>query len=178
MKVFATSLLLGAASASFINEQQVLKVPEQIKNVAGKAGSLLSAEELTNRIGQAKHAMDGLTAEAAQLWDEVAMMFPEQMSKANFMSQPKPAVRRQDSEWDHLISGADVQSVWIENADGEKEREISGKLDNYNMRVKKVDPAALGVDKVKQYSGYLDDEEEDKHLFYCEQHANSRHAQG
>jgi cathepsin A (carboxypeptidase C) len=26
----------------------------------------------------------------------------------------------------------------------------------------------LGVDKVKQYSGYLDDEEEDKHLFYCE----------
>jgi cathepsin A (carboxypeptidase C) len=46
------------------------------------------------------------------------------------------------------------------------------------MRVKKVDPAALGVDKVKQYSGYLDDEEEDKHLFYCEQHANSRHAQG
>ena len=25
-----------------------------------------------------------------------------------------------------------------------------------------------GVDKVKQYSGYLDDDEEDKHLFYCE----------
>jgi len=31
---------------------------------------------------------------------------------------------------------------------------------------KKVDPSKLGVDTVKQYSGYLDDEKNDKHLFY------------
>jgi cathepsin A (carboxypeptidase C) len=58
-------------------------------------------------------------------------------------------------------------SVWVENANGEKERAIDGKLENYNLRAKKVDPSKLGVDTVKQYSGYLDDEKNDKHLFYC-----------
>jgi hypothetical protein len=37
--------------------------------------------------------------------------------------------------------------------------------------VKAVDPSKLGVDPgVKQYSGYLDDNENDKHLFYCMLH--------
>jgi len=58
-------------------------------------------------------------------------------------------------------------SVWIENANGEKERAIDGKLEAYNLRTKNVDPSKLGVDTVKQYSGYLDDEQNDKHLFYC-----------
>jgi cathepsin A (carboxypeptidase C) len=58
-------------------------------------------------------------------------------------------------------------SVWVENSNGEKERAIDGKLENYNLRAKKVDPSKLGVDTVKQYSGYLDDEKNDKHLFYC-----------
>jgi len=58
-------------------------------------------------------------------------------------------------------------SVWVENANGEKERAIDGKLENYSLRAKKVDPSKLGVDTVKQYSGYLDDEKNDKHLFYC-----------
>ncbi|KAG9971925.1 carboxypeptidase Y-like protein A, partial [Aureobasidium melanogenum] len=64
------------------------------------------------------------------------------------------------------MKGADIQSVWVENAQGQKEREIEGKLENYSLRTKKVDPSHLGVDKVKQYSGYLDDDEDDKHLFY------------
>lgn len=57
--------------------------------------------------------------------------------------------------------------MWVENANGEKERAIDGKLEQYNLRAKKVDPSKLGVDTVKQYSGYLDDEANDKHLFYC-----------
>jgi cathepsin A (carboxypeptidase C) len=62
-----------------------------------------------------------------------------------------------------------VQSVWVTGAGGTKEREIDGKLEAYDLRVKKVDPSVLGVDPdVKQYSGYLDDNENDKHLFYCE----------
>lgn len=47
------------------------------------------------------------------------------------------------------------------------ERAIDGKLEAYNLRAKRVDPSKLGVDTVKQYSGYLDDEKNDKHLFYC-----------
>ena len=101
------------------------------------------------------------------MWDEVAMMFPESFNKASFFSPPKPHTRRADDEWDHIMRGEEVQSVWVTNANGEKERDLDGKLHNYNLRTKKVDPSVLGVDTVKQYSGYLDDEEEDKHLFYC-----------
>ena len=109
-----------------------------------------------------------MTAEAKAIWDDVAMIFPEAMDRATFFSTPKPNSRKPDSSWDNVVRGADIQGVWVQNADGEMEREIDGKLDSYNLRVKKVDPSKLGVDKVKQFSGYLDDEENDKHLFYCE----------
>jgi cathepsin A (carboxypeptidase C) len=112
--------------------------------------------------------LKSLTSEAQAAWDEVALHFPEAMDKASFFSSPKPNNRKPDSAWDYVVKGADIQSVWVENADGEKERELDGKLEMYNLRAKKVDPSKLGVDTVKQYSGYLDDEENDKHLFYCE----------
>ena len=48
-----------------------------------------------------------------------------------------------------------------------KSEKIEGKLDTYDLRVQTVDPSVLQVDPdVKQYSGYLDDNENDKHLFY------------
>ena len=97
------------------------------------------------------------------------MMFPEEMKSAAKPTMPKKHHRRPENYWDHYIRGADIESVWVENAKGDSEREIDGRLGDYNLRTKKVDPSELGVDPgVKQYSGYLDDEAEDKHLFYCE----------
>ncbi|MCJ1476185.1 hypothetical protein MMC13_004850 [Lambiella insularis] len=114
-----------------------------------------------------QESLDALSVEERAVWDEVSMMFPKHMSSAMKPTSPKKHNRRPDDYWTHITSGADIQSVWIENAKGEKEREIDGRLENYNLRTKKIDPSALGVDPdVKQYSGYLDDEEEDKHLFY------------
>ena len=85
------------------------------------------------------------------------------------LSLPKKHNRRPDSHWDHVVRGEEVQSIWVTGTDGTKEREIDGKLEAYDLRVKKVDPSSLGVDpNVKQYSGYLDDNDNDKHLFYCE----------
>ena len=161
MKVATSALLVGAASAAVApQQQQVLKFPDSF--------SELKQSSWTKPLQNLEESLKSLTGETRAIWDEVAMMFPESFDKAAFFSQPKPHTRKQDTEWDHVVKGADVQSVWVDNAEGEKEREIDGKLENYNLRVKKVDPSALGVDKVKQYSGYLDDEEEDKHLFYCE----------
>ncbi|KAG7663308.1 uncharacterized protein J8A68_003140 [[Candida] subhashii] len=37
---------------------------------------------------------------------------------------------------------------------------------NHKLRVRNTDPEDLGIDTVKQYSGYLDVEDEDKHFFY------------
>lgn len=160
MKVATSALLVGAAAAVAPQQQQVLKFPSSF--------SELKESTWAKGMHNLEDSLKSLTGEARAIWDEVAMMFPESFEKAAFFSQPKPHTRKPDSEWDHIIKGADIQSVWVENKDGEKEREIDGKLEQYSLRAKKVDPSVLGVDKVKQYSGYLDDEEEDKHLFYCE----------
>ncbi|KAF2466235.1 carboxypeptidase Y-like protein A [Lindgomyces ingoldianus] len=158
MKVATSALLIGAASAAIAPQQQIFKLPEQHKEI--------NSESWTKPLQNLEESLKSLTGEARRIWDEVALMFPESLEKAFFFSTPKKHTRKGDHEWDHIVKGAEVQSVWVENAKGEKEREIDGKLENYNLRVKSVDPSSLGVDKVKQYSGYLDDEEEDKHLFY------------
>jgi len=159
MKVASSALLIGAASAAIAPPaQQVLKFPDVPKEH--------NTEAWTKPLHNLEESLKSLTGEARRIWDEVALMFPESFEKSAFFSSPKQHTRKADHEWEHIVKGADVQSVWIENAKGEKEREIDGKLENYNLRVKTVDPKVLGVDKVKQYSGYLDDEETDKHLFY------------
>ncbi|KAK7706048.1 hypothetical protein SLS57_009829 [Botryosphaeria dothidea] len=156
MKVAASALLLGAASTA-LAEQQVFKTEKPLKG---------ASDAWSKPLHNLEDALKSLTGEAKQLWDEMALMFPDSFDKANFFSSPKPHTRKHDSEWDHILKGSDVQSVWVENADGQKEREVEGKLEAYSLRTKAVDPSTLGVDKVKQYSGYLDDDEDDKHLFY------------
>jgi cathepsin A (carboxypeptidase C) len=166
MKLLASTVLLGAASAAIPQQQQILKNP-----FTGQAPLKDAAKPISDAWSKSLHtiseSMKDMTAEARAIWDDVSLLFPEAMDKATFFSSPKPNNRKPDSTWDYVVKGADVQSVWIENSDGEKEREIDGKLEAYNLRAKKVDPSKLGVDTVKQYSGYLDDEENDKHLFYC-----------
>ena len=163
MRFVAQSLLIGAATAAVSPQQQVLKpVEEALKPVKQVS------DDWIKPLHNLQDTLKSLTSEARAVWDEVAMIFPEAMDKASFFSSPKKHVRRPDSEWDHIVKGADVQSVWVENAKGQKEREVDGRLETHNLRVKKVDPSTLGIDPdVKQYSGYLDDEENDKHLFYC-----------
>ncbi|KAI9875386.1 MAG: hypothetical protein M1830_008533 [Pleopsidium flavum] len=155
MRVSASTLLLGVASAAIVPQQHALQLPKQ------------ASEAMSTPLHNLQQSLKSLTSEGRAIWDEVAMMFPEAMDKANLFSLPKKHTRRPDTEWDHIMKGADVQNIWVENASGEKERDVDGKLETYNLRAKKVDPGALGVDPaVKQYSGYLDDEENDKHLFY------------
>jgi cathepsin A (carboxypeptidase C) len=161
MKLLATTLVLGAVSA----QQKVLQNPIAQNPLQQAAKPVTDAWSKT--LGSLADSMHEMTGEVKAIWDEVTMLFPEAMEKANVFSAPKPNHRKPDSTWDYVVKGADVQSVWVENSKGEKEREIDGKLDTYNLRAKKVDPSKLGVDKVKQYSGYLDDEANDKHLFYC-----------
>lgn len=155
MKTFVATLAFGLAVAELSPQQVVLQAPAKLP------------EQLQKPIDQAQNYIKGLTEEARQLWDEVTETYPEIWDNISRQTKPKPHIRKGDQQWDHIIRGRDVQSVWIENANGEQEREIEGKLESYSMRTKKVDPSELGVDRVKQYSGYLDDDEEDKHLFYC-----------
>lgn len=80
--------------------------------------------------------------------------------------------RRPDSEWDHIVRGSDLlkTSAGKAAAGTDGSANSNGKpsyLANYQMRARVTDPSELGVDTVKQLSGYLDDNENDKHLFFC-----------
>lgn len=163
MKLLASTILLGAASAA---QQQVLSTPKNAQNPLQEPAKAVT-DAWAKSLESLTESMDAMTSDVKAIWDDVTSLFPEAMDKSNFFSAPKPNHRKADSTWDYVVKGADVQSVWVENSKGEKEREIDGKLESYNLRAKKVDPSKLGVDTVKQYSGYLDDEANDKHLFYC-----------
>lgn len=69
---------------------------------------------------------------------------------------------RSDDTWDHIVVGADVAEQI-----GKSVASSSSPLADFRLRANAVDPSELGVDTVKQYSGYLDNDAEDKHLFYC-----------
>lgn len=159
----STALLVGAASAASFQQgaQQVLGgVHDTVKPVHESVSSkpLKSFEE----------ALKSMTSQTKALWEEIKLLVPDSaFDSASWFSTPKPHKRRPDNHWDHVVKGAEIQKVWVKDAEGESHREVDGRLENYNLRAKKVDPAKLGLDKVKQYSGYLDDEENDKHLFYC-----------
>ena len=80
--------------------------------------------------------------------------------------------RRPDSFWDHIVSGEEAAYATVFNDDVALPK-YGGKLDNYALRIRKNDPSRLGLDDVKQYSGYLDDNELEKHLFYCKEPQNN-----
>lgn len=156
MKLLATSFLVGAVAAWSSPFQHVLQPPQE------------ATEAWTKPLHNLQESLKSLTGDARAVWDEVSQMFPKEMEKASFFSSPKKHKRRPDDYWHSIVKGADVQGIWVENENGEKERDVEGKLEDYNLRTRRVDPSSLGVDPgVKQYSGYLDDEANDKHLFYC-----------
>jgi cathepsin A (carboxypeptidase C) len=160
----STALLVGAASAASFHHdaQQVLGgAYDAVKPVSESATHSKPLESLED-------ALKGMTSKTKALWEEIKLLVPESaFDSATWFSSPKPHKRRPDHSWDHVVKGADVQKVWVQDSEGESHREVGGRLENYNLRAKKVDPSKLGLDKVKQYSGYLDDEANDKHLFYC-----------
>jgi cathepsin A (carboxypeptidase C) len=168
MRLTTSALVLGAASsATALQGQKVLSSPWQqpIEGVAQDAPA--PSDSWTERI---ESLFGDASAEAMAMWDEISQFVPDAAHKFEQMLQgpkPKPAARRPDSHWDHVVKGADVQNIQVQGADGTSRPKFGGHLENFNLRTKKVDPSKLGVDTVTQYSGYLDDEDQDKHLFYC-----------
>lgn len=163
MRVIPATMLVGAATAAVPPFQQILGYTEQ-----GAESLSKGAESLSKPLHHFQEQLKTLSDDARQLWDEMSSAFPESFDRNPLFSLPKKHNRRPDSHWDHIVRGSDVQGVWVTNSKGEKERDIDGKLENYDLRTKKINPASLGIDPgVTQYTGYLDDNENDKHLFYC-----------
>jgi cathepsin A (carboxypeptidase C) len=169
MRIAASTVLLGAASASFHQQaQHVLSNFDNMKPISGSFDSL--GDMASAPLEALEKAFGTMSAEAKAVWEEIKLLVPESAFKqGSWFSKPKPHTRRQD----HVVKGADVQKLWVQDADGQSHRKVGGRLESYDLRVKAVDPSVLGIDTVKQYSGYLDDNENDKHLFYCTYHPAS-----
>lgn len=169
MRVLPATLLVGAATAA-APAQQVLGGFQDFQDFGSNLQETLkeSLPKVNKPLENFREQLKSLSDEARGLWEEVANAFPDNLDHNPVFSLPKKHTRRPDSHWDHIVRGSDVQSVWVTNEDGEKERDVEGKLEAYDLRIKKTDPASLGIDpNVKQFTGYLDDNENDKHLFYC-----------
>ncbi|KAG6120899.1 hypothetical protein E4U14_002950 [Claviceps sp. LM454 group G7] len=168
MRLSTSALVLGAASSAVaLHDQKILGKPSKLP--FGIDLDSLGQVDFDSWTKPLKEAYGEASAEAKGIWDELSTLAPdavEAFKKHLVNAKPKKHTKVPDSKWDHVVKGAEVQSLWVENDKGESHRKVGGKLDNYSLRAKKVDPAKLGVDKVKQYSGYLDDDEKDKHLFY------------
>lgn len=165
MRLSTSALLLGAASTAVGSQHQ--KVLGGHSSAKAPFGLDIDFDSWTKPL---KEAYGEVTSEVKAVWDEVAMLAPDAFDafkKQIQATKPKKPTRKDSNKWDHIVHGADIQKIWVENEKGESHRKVGGKLDNFSLRAKKVDPSKLGVDKVKQYSGYLDDNDKDKHLFYC-----------
>jgi len=173
----SATLVLGAAASTVLAaQQQVLQSPhrhgDQPELVQDDTAGHASLEDMFGAVG--------VTAEAA--WDRVTGMMPSGFDAESLVDlkddvltaikaakglPPKKASRKPDSHWDFHVSGSDVEREWVGVETEDAHRAVGGNLAQYKLRAKKVDPSKVGVDPgVKQYSGYLDDEENDKHLFY------------
>lgn len=107
-----------------------------------------------------------LPSESISAWAEIAKLYPEDTVSAiqaiQSKSKPKAGIKkRPDHYWDYIVDGSDTVSALGSEVDGHD------KIKGNRLRIKK--PSGLGVDpKTKQYSGYLDVEDDDKHFFFCE----------
>jgi cathepsin A (carboxypeptidase C) len=120
---------------------------------------------LSHAVEQAKatHGKFEFPADAVQAWAEAAKLYPQDVVSAlqGILSKSKPKEgikKRLDTTWDHIIDGSQIMSTLSGKVHGLE------KLSGTKLRIKK--PDGLGIDEnVKQYSGYLD-VEDDKHFFF------------
>ena len=163
MKTF-TLLSVGVSLASAASPaQQVLKQQPEDKTISPVLDGFA---KVFSHLPDVQSTFHSLSDEAKAAWTEVTRAFPNALN--NKVPPPKKPQRRPDSYWDHVVHGKDLQKVQVEGADGGRRRKFDGPLESHSMRTRKVDPSGLGVDKnVTQYAGYLDDNDEDKHLFFC-----------
>lgn len=128
---------------------------------------------LSSAYSQLKALYGDIPPEAIPLWNEIAELYPgdtleaiQRLTSKGF--KPKPVSKRPDSDYDYIITGDELESMFVTNIrTGERRKKFrSGNFKNKKLRVK--NPNHLGVDKdIKQLSGYLD-VDDDKHFFFCE----------
>lgn len=143
MKLSTLSVVIAGALA--------LSIPQQILDVASTLSDSIDFGEGfsqfgslgTQAIGQILDKLK-VPKEQAKLWADMLLEFPEEVMLLQ-MTAPAKKLSGFKPDWNFVVTDSAHP--------------------NYQLRGK-LTPESLGVDKVKQYSGYIDDLEEDKHFFF------------
>lgn len=146
----ATALDLGHAPAEqfAFQLQDSSDLPLEKQNINFRVPAVLSS--LAQQLGQ---RIDDIPNAAIQTWLTISEQAPHLLGKiAKEMHRalnPQSSVRSRipflSEQWDYEVKN-------------------DAKFPNHGIRIKS--PEGLGLDSVKQYSGYLDIEEDEKHLFF------------
>lgn len=152
--IVSIAATLGASEAlrvpsPFDGLQQTLNLKfNELKDAGVAFGEKWDASKSTifEVIGNAvNQPFEGLPDKTKFLWQEMLQEFPETITNLKLKTLPKKATPNAKDVYDFHVT--------------------EQKLPNYKLRVKST-PGDLGIDTVKQYTGYLDVEDEDKHFFY------------
>jgi cathepsin A (carboxypeptidase C) len=161
LAVCATAIDLGHSVDQLSNADEFsFQMPSEL-GISGLSsyGGLVRTQvarilsEMANELGQ---SWEDIPDVAVNSWHEVLKTAPElfgqlkselfkQLTKPNRKTPPSPSNNHIDTvDWMHVVENQDFP--------------------DYSLKVKS--PDSLGIDTVKQYAGYLDVDDEDKHFFY------------
>ncbi|ODQ82803.1 hypothetical protein BABINDRAFT_159305 [Babjeviella inositovora NRRL Y-12698] len=145
LAALAATTAVNGLSLPLFNEQVPMKI-DSFKNHISSS-TYHASTILLNKVSEAFGiSADEITDDIKSLWSEMTLKFPSTIAGMSLYSQPKKFTAKAKSAYDFHVS--------------------SEKLPNHKLRVKSKGPESLKIDTVKQYSGYLDVEDEDKHFFY------------
>lgn len=137
--------LAGVSVNAFSFDQTVLSLSSAASEFLQSTFPAFTSDKKTllDAIAEEAHVnVDELSQDLQRQWEEVEK---SEFSKVkNHFTEPIRHNRRPDSEWAHVLKSDDFP--------------------NHALRLKS--PEGLEIDTVKQYSGYLDIEDETKHLFF------------
>lgn len=116
------------------------------------------------------HDLEAYTALVAS-WKELLVEFgPKRLVQeiADYKERVSsfPGTQQSSKKSATANANANANSFQRGRASADYEVVSNAKFSGHSLRIKDGNPEALHLDTVKQYTGYLDIEEEDKHLFY------------
>lgn len=141
----ALSLLTGSnlVEAVDVNPQQLLQIPF-VDSALNWWAEKRPAELVSQAAEFFNEPLRNIPSEVISAWNSVGAENSEKLKQSLQLSSPVKATHRADDTWKHIVTKEEYP--------------------NHKLRVKQ--PYELEIDSVKQYSGYLDLDAEDKHFFF------------
>lgn len=144
----ATAFAACASVQAFSFDQAVLSLANGASDLLQSTFSGLYHKNpmpLAEELAATAHVdLESLSADLQAQWREFEQQSQKLQAGKRVLKEPIRHKKRPDSEWMHILKSEDFP--------------------NHTLRIKS--PESLGIDTVKQYSGYLDIEDETKHLFF------------